>query len=95
MISYCRKCLRLFPPEQAGPDGSCPYDKGELCADVLAMYTPPRRARGGAPRASSSGPPANGSPSIDRRAAREMKEQGTFTFAEDAADGSTINSIFA
>ena len=29
------------------------------------------------------------------RAAREMKEQGTFTFAEDAADGSTINSIFA
>jgi 2-methylisocitrate lyase-like PEP mutase family enzyme len=29
------------------------------------------------------------------RAANEMKEQGTFTFAEDAADGRTINSIFA
>jgi 2-methylisocitrate lyase-like PEP mutase family enzyme len=29
------------------------------------------------------------------RAAREMKEQGTFTFGEDAVDGTTINSIFA
>lgn len=29
------------------------------------------------------------------RVAREMKEQGTFTFAEDAVDDSTINSIFA
>ena len=29
------------------------------------------------------------------RAANEMREQGTFTFGEDAADGRTINSIFA
>ena len=29
------------------------------------------------------------------RAAREMQEQGTFTFGDDAADGHEINSIFA
>ncbi len=29
------------------------------------------------------------------RAAREMKEQGTFGFVEDAADSRMINSIFA
>lgn len=35
MISYCRKCLRLFPPEVAGADGSCPHDGGALVGDVL------------------------------------------------------------
>jgi 2-methylisocitrate lyase-like PEP mutase family enzyme len=29
------------------------------------------------------------------RAAHEMKEQGTFGFIEDAADGQMLNSIFA
>jgi HEAT repeat protein len=39
VISYCSKCLRLFPPEQPAAGGTCPFDGAALGQDPLLGET--------------------------------------------------------